>query len=201
MPQPHVVKRGSQFYFRIAVRLSLTKLVGKREIKFSLRTSDALSAKIWGRVLSDGLELLFREIRSIAEVSTGVVLDRAKSYFGEQLSKSLEQAFLLPTGPLCDIDFEIVGTERLATEMRDALKKQHFSPSVRSAQRLLRGLPGLPQSRCKRPKAHNPWALMGQCVRNPYATIRATMLAKISRARRDFEIIGPVELRAADGAD
>ena len=36
------------------------------------------------------------------------------------------------------------------------------------------------------------------CVRNLYATIRATMLAKISSARRDFRIVGLVEWRAAD---
>lgn len=38
------------------------------------------------------------------------------------------------------------------------------------------------------------------CVRNLYATIRATMLAKISSAGRDFRIIGMVEWRAADRA-
>ena len=37
------------------------------------------------------------------------------------------------------------------------------------------------------------------CARNLYATISATMLAKISRAGRDFRIIGLVEWRAADG--
>jgi hypothetical protein len=52
-----------------------------------------------------------------------------------------------------------------------------------------------------RPKAHNPRALMGYCVRILYVTIRATMLAKINRARRDFPIVGPVALRAANGAD
>ena len=48
--------------------------------------------------------------------------------------------------------------------------------------------------------AHNPRALMSYCVRNLYVTIRATMLAKISSAERDFRIIGLVEWRAADGA-
>ena len=43
-------------------------------------------------------------------------------------------------------------------------------------------------------------ALRCYCVRNLYVTIRATMLAKISSAARDFRIIGPVELRAADEA-
>jgi hypothetical protein len=60
MLQSHVVKRGSQFYFRIAVPLYLTKIEGKREIKASLRTSDAMSAKMRRRVLSDALELLFQ---------------------------------------------------------------------------------------------------------------------------------------------
>ena len=37
------------------------------------------------------------------------------------------------------------------------------------------------------------------CVRNLYATIRATMIAKISSAGRDFRIVGIVEWRAAAG--
>jgi hypothetical protein len=46
----------------------------------------------------------------------------------------------------------------------------------------------------------SPRAIRGRCycVRNLYATIRATMLAKISSAGRDFRIIGIVEWRAAD---
>jgi integrase len=137
MLQSHVVKRGSQFYFRIAVPLPLTKLVGKREIKASLRTSDAMSAKMRGRVLSNGLELLFRELRSMADVSNEVIVNRAKDYFKIQLSKSLELAFDLPRDPLIDINFEVSGTELLATEIRAALKKQHFSPSVQSDARAL----------------------------------------------------------------
>src|ERR1700730_8510478 len=41
-------------------------------------------------------------------------------------------------------------------------------------------------------------ALGHYCARNLHATIRATMLAKISSAGRDFRIIGLVEWRAAD---
>jgi hypothetical protein len=137
MLQSHVVKRGSQFYFRIAVPLRLTKLVGKREIKASLRTSDAMSAKMRGRVLSNGLELLFRELRSMADVSNDVIVNRAKDYFKVQLSKSLDLALLLPTDPLIDIDFEITGTEQLATKMREALKQQLFTPGVQSDAREL----------------------------------------------------------------
>jgi hypothetical protein len=46
----------------------------------------------------------------------------------------------------------------------------------------------------------SPHTIRGRCycVKNLYATIRATMLAKISSAGRDFRIIGLVEWRAAD---
>jgi hypothetical protein len=132
MSQAHVVKRGAHFYFRIAVPLQLTKLVGKREIKASLRTSDVMSAKVRGRVLSNGLELLFRELRSMADVSNDVILNRAKDYFRAQLSKSLELALLLPTDPAIDIDFEIAGAEGVADKFRNALKHQQFSLSVQS---------------------------------------------------------------------
>ncbi len=48
--------------------------------------------------------------------------------------------------------------------------------------------------------ASSPRTIRGRCycVRNLYATISATMLAKISSAGRDFRIIGLVERRAAD---
>jgi integrase len=96
-----------------------------------------MSAKMRGRVLSNGLEQLFRELRSMADVSNDVIVNRAKDYFKVQLSKSLELALLLPTDPLIDLDFEISGTEQLATNMREALKQQHFSPSVQSDARAL----------------------------------------------------------------
>src|SRR5665213_1520875 len=83
-----------------------------------------------GRVLSNGLEQLFRELRSMSAVSNNDIVNRAKDYFKAQLSKSLELALLLPTDPYTDIDFEITGTQQLATNMREALKQQHFSPSV-----------------------------------------------------------------------
>jgi len=66
----------------------------------------------------------------MSAVSNNDIVNRAKDYFKAQLSKSLELALLLPTDPYTDIDFEITGTQQLATNMREALKQQHFSPSV-----------------------------------------------------------------------
>jgi hypothetical protein len=96
-----------------------------------------MSAKMRGRVLSNGLELLFRELRSMADVSNNDIVNRAKDYFKAQLSKSLELAFDIPRDPYLDIDFEIAGTEQLATNMREALRHQHFSYSVQSDARTL----------------------------------------------------------------
>jgi integrase len=140
MLQSHVVKRAAHYYFRIAVPLPLTRLLGRREFKVSLRTSDAILAKMRGRVLSNALELIFRRLRPMAEPSTEEILSRARDYFGRQISKSLELAFLLPTDPEIDIDFEIAGARQLATEMQIALSKQQFSASVQSDARELLNL-------------------------------------------------------------
>jgi hypothetical protein len=83
----------------------------------------------------------------------------------------------MSTGCTCVCFQGYGGQEAAATSGGDTVaRKQHFVP------------------------AHKPRALMCYCVRNLYVTIRATMLVKISSAARDFRIIGPVELRAADEA-
>jgi integrase len=96
-----------------------------------------MSAKMRGRVLSNGLELLFREFRSMPDILEAVILKRVQDYFRGELSKSLELAFLLPTDPKTDLDFEIAGTQQLATNFREALKHQQFSASVQSDARAL----------------------------------------------------------------
>jgi hypothetical protein len=62
------------------------------------------------------------------------------------------------------------------------------------------GAAQVPRDCCER--ISSPQTIRGRfyCVRYLYATIRATMLAKITSAERDFRIIGLVEWRAADGA-
>ena len=50
--------------FSNCVPVGLTKFVGRREIKASLRTSDAFAAKMRGRVLSNGLEILFQRLQA-----------------------------------------------------------------------------------------------------------------------------------------
>jgi integrase len=141
MPQPHLVRRGSTFYFRIAIPLALIGLLGRREFKISLRTSDAILARMRARVLSNGLELIFRDIRSMAQTTPDAIIKGAQEYFRTQLSKSLELVFLIATDPALDRDVEIAGAKQLALEMQQQLAKQHFSPGVRSdAEELLKSI-------------------------------------------------------------
>jgi hypothetical protein len=80
------------------------------------------------------------------------------------------------------------------------LNKQSMTPST-SEMRLPEKLGEPPQvPRGAVSSTFSPRAIRGRyyCVRNLYVTIRATMLAKISSAGRDFRIIGIVEWRAAD---
>ncbi|MCP2129184.1 UNVERIFIED_ORG: integrase [Bradyrhizobium japonicum] len=98
-------------------------------------------AKMRARVLSNGLELIFRDIRSMAHATPGAIAKGAQDYFRAQLSKSLELAFLIPKDPALDTEIEIAGAKQLAAEMQADLAKQHFSPSVRSdARELLKSI-------------------------------------------------------------
>jgi integrase len=141
MRQPHLVKRGATFYFRIAIPLALIGLLGRREFKTSLRTSEAILAKMRARILSNGLELIFRDIRSMARATPDAIVKGAQDYFRTQLSKSLELVFLIAADPALDRDVEIAGAKQLALEMQQQLAKQHFSPGVRSdAEELLKSI-------------------------------------------------------------
>src|SRR5689334_22685951 len=113
MPQPHLVKRGSTFYFRIAVPSALVDLLGRREFKTSLRTSDAISAKMRARALSSRLELIFRDIRmATAHAASNAIATAAQDYFRAQLSKSLEIVSFAADPSAMDRHAEIAGTKQ-----------------------------------------------------------------------------------------
>lgn len=132
MAQTHVVRRGSNFYFRIAVPRALIELLGTIEIKVSLRTSDAICAKMRGRVFSNAAEALFRDLRPMANMSNELIRDRAREYFKSALSKSLEHAFLLPSDPKWDSQAEIAYLNAHEIKLREGLVAQSFTPSIQS---------------------------------------------------------------------
>jgi integrase len=132
MQQSHVVKRQGIFYFRAAVPLAFVGIIGKREIKASLRTSDAKSAKMRGRFLSSALDRLFQGLQSMSVVPTAEIRDRARAYFQAELSKSLEVAFLYPTDPAFDKNTEVSWLVLRTAALRASLASQSFPADIKA---------------------------------------------------------------------
>lgn len=128
----HLVKRGRNYYFRRAIPDDLAKLLVCREIKVSLRTSDAIRGRIRARYLSSTLDLAFRDLRQMTAISNDVIYERAKDYFRKRLSKSLEHAFLLPREEDWDRHAEIAYLHDHEAELRERLVSQNFTPSIQS---------------------------------------------------------------------
>ncbi len=129
---PHVVRRGNNFYFRLAVPRKLIAKVGTREVKFSLRTSDPVEAKVRGRLLSSAVDLLFKGIARMEALPSEALQAAIKDYFQKALSQTLELAYDLPTDPMCDLDAEAAFLRKRIALMHGQLKEQLFVPEVRS---------------------------------------------------------------------
>jgi hypothetical protein len=104
---PRLVRRGNVFYFRAAVPRGLARMLGRVEIKLSLRTCDARTSLLWGRVLSNAVDRLFEELSRMPMTSTDILNERARAYFQACLNKALETAYFLPTDPMIDVGFEV----------------------------------------------------------------------------------------------
>lgn len=132
MAQVHLVRRGPQFYFRIAVPSDLISLASRTEVKFSLRTSDAKIAKIRGRVLSNELERIFEGLRLMSVEPEANLRDRARSYLQAELNRSLEIAFMYPGDPAFHRDDEVAWLTSRTAGLRASLAAQNFSASVKA---------------------------------------------------------------------
>jgi len=100
---PRLVIRGSVFYYRMAVPRDLVALVGKVEVKFSLRTSDRLLAKIRCRAISNHIDLIFREGRRMASSQDSAIDTAVRDYFKTELDRGVVFAEIFAPEP------EVVG--------------------------------------------------------------------------------------------
>ena len=55
---PHLCQRGHDFYFRLQLRPALVGLLGRRELKLSLKTTDPALARMRCRLFSARFEQL-----------------------------------------------------------------------------------------------------------------------------------------------
>jgi integrase len=103
-------------------------------------------AKMRARILSNGLELVFRDIRmTTAHATPDAIARAAQEYLRAQLSKSLELVFLVSDPTALDRHAEIAGTKQWALNMQEELAIRDFSPSVRTdAEELLKSINSWP---------------------------------------------------------
>ena len=89
MPKPaltYLTRRGSVYWFRMAVPLDLVERVGCREIKVSLRTFSPIARLRCQRLGSVILQLIAR-VRSMPELSQETIKRLARRYFEQQLAR------------------------------------------------------------------------------------------------------------------
>ena len=129
--QTHLVRRGNTFHFRIAVPRELVARVGRCEIKTTLRTTDPLTARQRGRVLSSAIEALFEEVRRMPELTRQHVERRVREYFQDCLDRSHELADLLPQDKRSwDRDAEVATLHRRIKSLTRALTDRDFTPAL-----------------------------------------------------------------------
>ena len=68
----------------------------------------------------------------MASIPTAEIRQRARAYFEEKLSQSLEHAFLLPRDPTLDMEAEIAYLQKYRSDLQFGIAKQQFSPNVQS---------------------------------------------------------------------
>ncbi|MGL4813304.1 MAG: hypothetical protein ACRCXM_16165 [Beijerinckiaceae bacterium] len=80
--------------------------VGRCEMKSMLRSSDAVTATMQARLLSNALDRLFKLVMMMPDMTTEEINERIRAYFQTALNRSLVHAQLLPGDPMVDLDEE-----------------------------------------------------------------------------------------------
>jgi integrase len=114
----------------MAVPRHLAARLRRSEVKLSLQTSNPMAAKVRSRLLSNAFDVLFEEMRKMAQVTPAMLEEPIRAYFQSCLNRSLEHTQSLPADPFVDIEDEIAGLNRSIAELRDELKRQAFRHSV-----------------------------------------------------------------------
>lgn len=117
----HMLRRGEVFYFRRAIPRGLWLRFGCREIKASLRTRDPFAARIRCRLFSNAFEHLIATVGRRSDLAKTQIDQLVRTYFEKLLSQAEETAYLAPSDPQLDIQFEIAGLSEEREEIRQRL--------------------------------------------------------------------------------
>jgi hypothetical protein len=129
MPKPaltYLVRRGSVYWFRMAVPLDLVERIGRRELKASLRTSSLVVARPRCQSLGSAMLQLIARMRGMPELSQKTIQDLARRYFEQQLGSTEEFAYLIPSDPAIDQAFEAQDSMDEAERLETCLAERHY---------------------------------------------------------------------------
>lgn len=134
-------KRGDNYYFRAAVPNKWLSVVKRREIKFSLVTSDRATAILRCRVLSNAFDIFFRG-DVLSKIPLARIEDAARTYFTQQLNKAFELSLDIPGDLELDTDFEIACLRDRISALGQMLKSLQFDHAVKNGATEILGLIG-----------------------------------------------------------
>ena len=129
---PHLVLRGTTYYFRMAVPRHLVKKVGRAEVSTSLRTVHRKEATLRCRYLSNSLDVYFQGLGMQDGPSIEDIDAEIKAYFQRVLNWSLEYTEVFMDDPTLDADAEAAGMPDLIGHYQAQLKSGKFSQAVQS---------------------------------------------------------------------
>ena len=127
---PHLVLRGTTYYFRMAVPLHLVKTVGRAEVSASLRTIHRKQATLRCRYLSNSLDMYFEKLMMGQGPSFEEIDVEIKAYFLRALNWSLEFTDVLMDDPTLDREYEAADMPEKIEGYKGQIKSGKFSQDI-----------------------------------------------------------------------
>lgn len=129
---PHLVLRGTTYYFRMAVPRHLVRTVGRAEVSTSLRTVNRKEATLRCRYISNSLDMFFQGLCMQKGPTFEEIDAEIKAYFQKALNWSLEFSEVLMDDATLDTDKEAEAMPALIEDFQAQLKSGSFSQGVQS---------------------------------------------------------------------
>jgi hypothetical protein len=129
---PRLVMRGRVFYFRASVPQDLWEVVGRKEVKISLRTTERSLALMRCRAISNHVDLVVAEARRMAQEQDAVVDQAVRDYFREALDWGQEFADIFAPEAEVDVEKCIVEIEARLALLRRRLAVRDFPSGIQS---------------------------------------------------------------------
>lgn len=126
---PRLLLRDGTFYFRATIPLSLRSLLGRSELKLSLRTRDPMVARLRCGDLSNRFDRYSVAVSRMKALTPEIAKDLLRAYFEEGLKKINETVWAAPLDP----EFVSATEIELSQSEMETLRKRIVARQVDNA--------------------------------------------------------------------